>query len=124
MNSRLGMSLKTEEVEAIMKRLRFPYKKDGGRLIVTAPSRRADIRIEEDLFEEVARLYGYDNIPTTFPEGMTTRGVLTAYQEKRRLVHRYFEQAGLSQVITYSLTSPEQAKGFAAEKKERIARSD
>lgn len=65
--------------------------------------------------EEVARLYGYDLIPTTLPAGATTQGALTEYQQKRRQARRTLEGSGLSQVITYSLTSPEKAKGFAFE---------
>ncbi|WP_017726649.1 phenylalanine--tRNA ligase subunit beta [Halalkalibacterium ligniniphilum] len=115
LNTRLGMELTIDEVASLFKRLGFSYQLDGETFVVTAPSRRADLRIEEDLIEEVARLYGYDNIPTTLPEGVTTPGVLTNYQVKRRRIRRFLEGAGLSQVITYSLTSPEKAKGFAGE---------
>ena len=112
LNNRLGMTISLDEVTSFMSRLGFTYKQDGAILYVTVPTRRADIQIEEDLIEEVARLYGYDHIPTTLPVGATTQGALTDYQQKRRKVRRVLEQSGLSQVITYSLTSPEKAKGF------------
>ncbi|WP_088103767.1 phenylalanine--tRNA ligase subunit beta [Halalkalibacter urbisdiaboli] len=115
LNERLGMSLTGDDIISIFSRLQFDYKQDGEAFIVIAPSRRPDIRIEEDLIEEVARLYGYDNIATTLPEGSTTQGALTEYQAKRRRIRRFLEGAGLSQVITYSLTSAEKAKGFAGE---------
>ncbi|GAE26143.1 phenylalanyl-tRNA synthetase beta chain [Halalkalibacter wakoensis JCM 9140] len=114
-NRRLGMNVTIEEAASFMSRLGFTYEQDGNVLAVTIPSRRADIQIEEDLMEEVARLYGYDHIPTTLPQGATTQGALTDYQKKRRHVRRVLESSGLSQVITYSLTSPEKAKGFAFE---------
>ena len=57
--------------------------------------------------EEVARLYGYDNIPSTLPVGSTTPGALTDYQQKRRIARRTLEGAGLYQATTYSLTSVE-----------------
>ncbi|KHF41018.1 phenylalanine--tRNA ligase subunit beta [Halalkalibacter okhensis] len=114
-NNRLGMNVTIEEAASFMTRLGFTYEQDGNVLHVTIPSRRADIQIEEDLMEEVARLYGYDHIPTTLPIGATTQGALTDYQKKRRHVRRVLERSGLSQVITYSLTSPEKAKGFAFE---------
>ncbi|WP_100405056.1 phenylalanine--tRNA ligase subunit beta [Bacillus solitudinis] len=115
MNERLGMKLSTEEIQSILTRLRFEFSLNGDNVSVKAPSRRPDIRIEEDIIEEVARLYGYDNIATTLPEGKTTQGALTTYQAKRRQVRRFLEGAGLSQVITYSLTTAQKAKGFAGE---------
>ncbi|GAE30150.1 phenylalanine--tRNA ligase subunit beta [Alkalihalobacillus hemicellulosilyticus] len=115
LNERLGMELTIETVISFMERLGFTHEQDGSVLYVTAPTRRADIQIEEDLFEEVARLYGYDHIPTTLPIGTTTQGGLSPYQKKRRRVRRNLEKSGLSQVITYSLTSPEKAQGFAGQ---------
>ncbi len=120
-NNRLGMNISMDEVKGFMTRLGFLYEEDGKILMVTIPSRRLDIQIEEDLMEEVARLYGYDHIPTTLPLGATTQGGLTEYQQKRRHVRRVLERAGLSQVVTYSLTSPEKAKGFADESTQETA---
>lgn len=114
-NNRLGMNVSMNEMKGFMTRLGFKYEEEGNRLLVTVPSRRLDIQIEEDLMEEVARLYGYDHIPTTLPIGATTQGGLTPYQQKRRQVRRLLERAGLSQVVTYSLTSPEKAQGFASQ---------
>ncbi|WP_332689697.1 phenylalanine--tRNA ligase subunit beta [Halalkalibacter lacteus] len=114
-NNRLGMSVSMEEAASFMSRLGFTYEQDGDVLHVTVPSRRSDIQIEEDLMEEVARLYGYDHIPTTLPKGATTQGALSEYQKKRRHVRHVLASSGLSEVITYSLTSPEKAKGFAFE---------
>ncbi|WP_417899376.1 phenylalanine--tRNA ligase subunit beta [Bacillus haimaensis] len=114
-NSVLGTSVTAAEVKDIFTRLQFEVKEDNGSFTVTVPTRRGDITIEEDLVEEVARLYGYDNIPTTLPVSAATPGVLTPYQAKRRKVRRYLEGAGLIQNITYSLTSEERAKQFALE---------
>ncbi|MBU8905119.1 phenylalanine--tRNA ligase subunit beta [Desertibacillus haloalkaliphilus] len=114
-NQLLGTSLSGDDVSEIFKRLQFEFTVEGETFTVYAPTRRADIEIEEDIIEEVARLYGYDHIPTTLPIGATTPGALTDYQAKRRVVRRYLETAGLSQAITYSLTTPKQAKGLAGE---------
>ncbi|WP_404468647.1 phenylalanine--tRNA ligase subunit beta [Sutcliffiella horikoshii] len=114
-NSVLGTSITAAEVKDIFTKLQFEVSEDNGSFTVTVPTRRGDITIEEDLVEEVARLYGYDNIPTTLPVSAATPGVLTAYQAKRRKVRRYLEGAGLIQNITYSLTSDERAKQFALE---------
>ncbi|MBT2574173.1 phenylalanine--tRNA ligase subunit beta [Bacillus sp. ISL-51] len=115
-NSVLGMSITKEEMVSIYKRLGFSVGEAEDVLVVTVPSRRRDIKIEEDLIEEAARLYGYDNIPSTLPETAGTTGGLTPYQTKRRKVRRFLEGAGLSQATTYSLTNDKKAAAFAIEK--------
>ena len=114
-NRVLGMDISAEEIKAIFDRLGFDVETDNSVITVTVPTRRGDITIEEDLVEEVARLYGYDNIPTTLPIGQAIPGKLTDYQEKRRKVRRYLEGSGLYQAITYSLTSEEKAAKYALE---------
>jgi phenylalanyl-tRNA synthetase beta chain len=119
-NSVIGTNLTVAEVEAIFERLQFAVTSEDESITVTAPTRRGDIKIEEDLIEEVARLYGYDNIPKTLPIGSATPGKLSDYQEKRRIVRQYLEGAGLFQAVTYSLTSEEKAAQFALEKRDFI----
>ncbi|MFP7299555.1 phenylalanine--tRNA ligase subunit beta [Neobacillus niacini] len=119
-NTVIGTNLTVAEVEAIFKRLQFAVTSEDETITVTAPTRRGDIKIEEDLIEEVARLYGYDNIPKTLPIGSATPGKLSDYQEKRRIVRQYLEGAGLYQAVTYSLTSEEKAAQFALEKRDFI----
>jgi phenylalanyl-tRNA synthetase beta chain len=119
-NSVIGTNLTVSEVEAIFERLQFAVTSEDETITVTAPTRRGDIKIEEDLIEEVARLYGYDNIPKTLPIGSATPGKLSSYQEKRRIVRQYLEGAGLYQAVTYSLTSEEKAAQFALEKRDFI----
>ncbi|OCB93513.1 Phenylalanine--tRNA ligase [Bacillus amyloliquefaciens] len=115
-NAVLGMTIAKEEIISIYKRLGFAVGEAEDVLVVTVPSRRGDIKIEEDLIEEAARLYGYDNIPSTLPETAGTTGGLTPYQAKRRKVRRFLEGAGLSQATTYSLTNDKKAAAFAIEK--------
>ncbi|WP_153122906.1 phenylalanine--tRNA ligase subunit beta [Peribacillus tepidiphilus] len=119
-NSRLGTDLSMAEVEDIFKRLKFETSVEGNEITVTVPTRRGDISIEEDLIEEVARLYGYDNIPKTLPVAASTPGKLSSYQLKRRKVRRFLEGAGLYQAITYSLTTAEKSTQYAIEKAEPI----
>lgn len=114
-NKVLGMSISAEEMKAILGRLQFEVELDNTTLTVTVPTRRGDITIEEDLVEEIARLYGYDNIPTKLPVGQAIPGKLTDYQEKRRKVRAFLEGAGLYQAITYSLTSEEKAAKYVLE---------
>ncbi|MFO1443967.1 phenylalanine--tRNA ligase subunit beta [Bacillus sp. Bva_UNVM-123] len=119
-NQVLGTNLIMKEVEQIFDRLQFDTNVEGDTIIVTVPTRRGDITIPEDLIEEVARLYGYDNLGSTLPIGSATPGHLTTYQSKRRIVRKVLEGAGLYQAITYSLTSGEKATQFALEEREPI----
>jgi phenylalanyl-tRNA synthetase beta chain len=119
-NGVLGTAITKDEVAAILTNLQFAFTEDNGTFTITVPSRRRDISIPEDIIEEVARLYGYDNLPTTLPVAESQPGKLTPYQAKRRKVRRYLEDAGLFQAITYSLTSEEKATKFAIETAEPI----
>lgn len=58
----LGVALGGDEIEQILSRLGMQFQRQGDQFSVTAPSYRFDISIEEDLIEEVARVYGYENI--------------------------------------------------------------
>lgn len=119
-NSSIGTDITAAEVTDILTRLGFDVKTEGKDFIITVPTRRGDITIEADIIEEVARLYGYDKIPSTLPKGTTTPGALTDYQQKRRLARRTLEGAGLYQATTYSLTSAEKAAQFALETREPV----
>ncbi|MET3574584.1 phenylalanine--tRNA ligase subunit beta [Bhargavaea ullalensis] len=114
-NERLGMKIPFEDMEGILQRLQFPYEAVNGLFVIDAPTRRRDIAIPEDIVEEIARLYGYDEIPKTLPVAESVPGGLNPYQAKRRIVRRFLEGAGLYQAITYSLTSAESAQKFALE---------
>ncbi len=120
LNNVLGTSLTEGEVTDIFKRLQFETSVENGSFTVTVPTRRNDISIPEDLTEEVARLFGYDNIPTTLPIGASIPGALTEYQKKRRAVRKYLEGAGLYQAITYALTSDKKVQQFALEKRNPV----
>ena len=114
-NSRLGMKISLEDMTSILARLKFDYEAANGILYIDAPTRRQDIKIEEDIIEEIARMYGYDEIPMTLPVAESKPGGLTSYQAKRRTVSAFLEGAGLYQAITYSLTSREYSQTFALE---------
>ncbi|KAA0957902.1 phenylalanine--tRNA ligase subunit beta [Planococcus sp. ANT_H30] len=117
-NSRLGMKISFEDMWDILNRLKFNTEATNGQLVISVPTRRQDIQIPEDVVEEIARLYGYDEIPATLPEAETTPGGLTPYQAKRRIVRSLMEGAGLLQATTYSLTSAKSVKQFALEETE------
>ncbi|MFZ3132654.1 MAG: phenylalanine--tRNA ligase subunit beta [Desulfosporosinus sp.] len=103
----LGIELKTAEVRQVLEDLNFKYQEQDGLFNVEIPTYRSDIEIEEDLMEEVARLIGYDRIPTTLPQGDQTQGSRTSEQEFRRRLRKALAQSGMDEVITYSFTRPE-----------------
>ncbi len=107
-NKRLGTQISTKEIGVILNKLQFPFDQDNDQLIVTIPTRRGDITIFEDMLEEVARIYEYDNLPFTLPEGSSQAGGLTNRQQLKRDVKGYLQSAGLMETITYSLTSDDQ----------------
>jgi phenylalanyl-tRNA synthetase beta chain len=112
-NGMLGTDLSSLEVKTILSRLQFEAEANGeGSWTVSVPSRRGDISRDVDLVEEVARLHGYDEIPTTRIEGPATTGSLTKSQAIRRELRSILTNAGLQEAISYSVTSMERANLF------------
>lgn len=105
MNERLGTDISNEEIADILRKLNFGYEQDGELFTVSIPTRRGDVQIFEDMLEEIARIYGYDNLPYTLPQGASQVGGLTEKQRLKREIKQYMESAGLMETITYSLTS-------------------
>ncbi|WP_099158709.1 phenylalanine--tRNA ligase subunit beta [Virgibacillus ndiopensis] len=103
-NNRLGTNITTEEIGHILAKLRFQYEKNGDEFNVKIPTRRGDITIFEDMLEEVARIYGYDNLPYTLPNGVSQAGALTERQQLKRQVKNFMQGVGLMETISYSLT--------------------
>ena len=112
-NRVLGTELTYIDIEDVFRRLGFGLTGDAEKFTVSVPRRRWDIHIEADLYEEIARIYGYDKLPATLPKGDGTAGQLTETQKLRRKVRTVAEGAGLTEVITYALTTPEKAVQFS-----------
>ncbi|ATH62895.1 phenylalanyl-tRNA synthetase beta chain [Staphylococcus pasteuri] len=120
-NETVGFNLSADEITKNFEQLGFETEVNHNELTVFVPSRRKDISIKEDLIEEVARIYGYDEIPSTLPVfEEVTSGTLTDRQRKTRIVKETIEGAGLNQAITYSLVSKEHAKDFALQDRSTI----
>ena len=112
-NRVLGTELTYTDIEDVFRRLGFGLTGNAEKFTVSVPRRRWDIHIEADLYEEIARIYGYDKLPATLPKGDGTAGQLTETQKLRRKVRTVAEGAGLTEVITYALTTPEKAVQFS-----------
>lgn len=108
----LGVDVASEVVERILSLLQIKImNKDTdswevNTWTVIAPSWRRDIQLEEDLIEEVARLHGYDKVPTTLPVGPTTQGARTWTQTVRAKTVELMSMQGLYQVLTFSFINP------------------
>lgn len=112
-NVRLGTELTFADIKDVFAKLGFGLTGDADKFTVSVPRRRWDISIQADLVEEIARIYGYEKLPTTLPEAAGTAGELTETQALRRKVRTIAEGAGLTEIISYALTTPEKAVEFA-----------
>ncbi|MBD6933754.1 phenylalanine--tRNA ligase subunit beta [Staphylococcus aureus] len=120
-NRTIGFDLSQNDIVTIFNQLGFDTEINDDVITVLVPSRRKDITIKEDLIEEVARIYGYDDIPSTLPVfDKVTSGQLTDRQYKTRMVKEVLEGAVLDQAITYSLVSKEDATAFSMQQRQTI----
>ncbi len=101
-NALLGTEVDRETMVSILKSLDFTVGGDQ----VTVPSWRGDVRRMADLAEEVARFYGYNNIPTTLMRGQTTLGGFSPAEQVERRLGASCRALGFDEIITYSFISP------------------
>lgn len=102
-NALLGTQLESAYMTEIFQRLNFQTEADtaAGKTYLVPPSYRLDIENEADLAEEVARIYGYNNIPAAYPAAQII-GRLTPEQEFSAQIRNILLGLGLSEIITYS----------------------
>ncbi|WP_067930738.1 phenylalanine--tRNA ligase subunit beta [Alicyclobacillus kakegawensis] len=108
-NQLLGTDVAAAEMAAIFRRLGFSVQQlSEEKWQVGVPTRRADIRLEADLVEEIGRIHGYDDIPATLPVGPTTVGMRTQAQRLRKWTRETLAGLGMNEVFTYTLGHPDQ----------------
>ena len=103
-NEILGTNISKEDQIAYLKLAELEYDADTNEIV--APTFRHDIFRTADLAEEVARFYGYDNIPTTLPSGEATAGKKSFKLRVEEVARDIAEFCGFSQGMTYSFESP------------------
>ena len=104
----LGMDVSLEQVEEVFQALEFETERTGdSSLEVAAPYWRSDINIEEDLIEEVVRIIGYDNVPTTMLSAPIPYRQPAPMTELRGRVKEALAAVGLQETISYPLVSLE-----------------
>ena len=101
----LGTSITPAAMEGFLKKLNFPVEVRESDMLVDIPSYRPDLTIEEDLIEEVARLYGYENISSELEPAVPNHGYKTDYQRFQEGLQSLAANR-MYQVITYSFINP------------------
>lgn len=120
-NKVLGLELTKDIVLDIFRRLGFTTKDINDKVLVTVPSRRIDIAIEEDLIEEVGRIYGIDNI-----EGkkMILPVRMGRIDKTNRSIRHLLNNLGLSETLTYSLIKESEVYKYTNDKFDSISLKD
>lgn len=105
--SLLGVEILDAEIEKILISLGCTTTREENKFIVEPPHHRVDLNQQVDLIEELARIYGYDNIPVSLPTGKTTVGKVSSKEQLFRNIKNYLTAQGLAEIITYPFISPE-----------------
>jgi len=106
-NGLLGTELTDGTITDILKKLEFDVENRSGKITVTVPSWRGDVSIVADISEEVARIYGYDKIPSTAPFGSLKQGKQSYTQTIIDHAKDVLTAAGLTEIVTFSFTHPD-----------------
>ena len=107
-NKLLGTKFSFEQMFDVFDRLDFnPIKLDEDNIKTSIPSYRTDVKIYNDLAEEVIRVLGYENIISTLPKMPTTQAHYGDHGKQQRIISEILMGLGFNQVITYSLVSKE-----------------
>ena len=116
----IGVEYSASEVETVLSDIGSEFTKNAGGLSVTPPSWRPDLVDAPGLAEEVARIHGYDRIPSEIPVAPPGRG-LTNGQAARRRVAQVLAGAGLTEVLAYPFVTSAENALFASPKGESVA---
>ncbi len=116
----IGIGLTSSEVREALGRLRLPASEDEDRVVVEVPGYRVDLELEVDLIEEVARITGYDRVPSTLP-GVRQAGGLSREQLLRRRIADLLSGVGLVETRSLSLTPASDAEVLPGVRTIRVA---
>ena len=110
----LGLSFSAEQIGELFTRLGLGFQRDGDDFIVTPPSYRFDIEIDEDLIEEIARLVGYANLPAQAPRARMA--MLPQTEDARPLQHlrKSLADSGFQEVINFAFVEEAWESDFSA----------
>ena len=120
-NKVLGIEIPKDEIVSILKALGFKTLEKEDIVIVTVPTRRLDIKIEEDLIEEIGRIYGIDKIQGKLPELPLKLG---KYNKVKREIKNKLSSLCLNETLTYSLIPQSEVHKFTTDTFEEIMLAD
>ena len=109
------MQVPAEKMEEILTNLFMDVKVEGDKLTVVAPEYREDIETEEDLSEEVLRIYGYEHITSTPLRGETTPGTRNPHMQMTDKIGRILSDKGLYEIRNFSFVSPKMIEKLGLE---------
>ena len=113
----LGIDLSREEITGMLTRLELNPTETKQGWEITAPDFRFDISIEEDLIEEIGRIFGYDNLPVSQASSALTMVAKPEAKLRMNRLRQILVQQGYQEAITYSFIDPEMQKLFDPEQK-------
>jgi phenylalanyl-tRNA synthetase beta chain len=114
----LGLPLGADRIAGLFKGLALSFDQQGHDFLVTPPSWRFDMEIEEDLIEEIARLYGYDNIPAPAPRGSLQTQLLPEARRPAFRVRQMLADRGYQEVVNFAFVEAAWEADFAARTEE------
>ena len=118
-NARLGTDIPAAEMAKLLERVFINTSVNGDELVSKIPSFRGDITLEDDISEEVARMYGYNNIPTTEMMGEVVRGVIPAEERVVDRTKAVLNSLGCYECITYSFAAVSELEKLGLEAGDR-----
>ncbi|HMT19316.1 MAG TPA: phenylalanine--tRNA ligase subunit beta [Candidatus Saccharibacteria bacterium] len=116
-NERLGSNLTSELITELLQRTEFMVTvgEDDGLIHIQAPFWRTDIEIEEDIVEEIGRLYGYEKLPVELPTRSSKPSLLNEHVELARKIRTRLKEAGANELLTYSFVNDSLLKSVGIE---------
>lgn len=109
----LGLPLGAERIAGLFAGLALSFERQGDDFLVTPPSWRFDMEIEEDLIEEIARLYGYDNIPSPAPRGRLKMMTQPEAQRPAYRIRQMLADRGYQEVVNFAFVEDAWEADFA-----------
>lgn len=117
----LGMHITNEEIKEILESLGFIFKAEETTFKVVIPTRRPDIKIKEDVIEEIGRIYGIDNIIGVLPNLSATVG---SYNKTKREIKNKMVSLGLNETLSYTLIPEKEVYKYTNDKFEYVKLAD